>query len=226
MSHELRTPLNSIIGFSKVILKGIDGEINEQQRADLTTIHNNGVHLLGLINDILDLSKIEAGRMELVREATDLNELIREAVNTSLGLIRDKEIEIVVETESDLPPLMVDRTRIRQVLLNLLSNAIKFTEKGTIKIDAAAGNDEVVVVVTDSGPGFPEEELSKLFDQFRQLDGAMNRKKGGSGLGLAISKRFVELHGGRIWGKSRLNHGSSFYFTLPLAEEPPGEGAE
>ena len=220
MSHELRTPLNSIIGFSKVILKGIDGEINERQRADLTAIHNNGVHLLGLINDILDLSKIEAGRMELIREETDVNELIDEAVETSLGLIRDKEVEIRVEVEENLPRLMVDKTRIRQVLLNLLSNAIKFTEKGAITINAAAGNDEVVIVVSDSGPGFPEEELSKLFDQFRQLDGAMNRKKGGSGLGLAISKRFVELHGGRIWGKSRMNHGSSFYFTLPIPAVP------
>jgi signal transduction histidine kinase len=216
MSHELRTPLNSIIGFSKVILKGIDGEINETQRTDLQAIHSSGLHLLHLINDILDFSKIEAGKMELVQEDVTLREIITEAVNSMEGLCKEKHIEMKVELGESLPRILVDKIRIRQILINLISNAIKFTEQGYVTISAAASSDEVVVVVSDTGKGIDDKNLAKVFDAFYQIDGSTSRKAGGTGLGLAISKKFVELHGGRIWAKSTLGIGSSFHFTIPL----------
>lgn len=223
MSHELRTPLNSIIGFSRVILKGIDGPVTELQQQDLGAIYNSGQHLLSLINDILDLSKIEAGKMELAIEEVDLADLINSVMSTAVGLTKEKPIELQREIQPDLPLVHADRTRIRQVLINLLSNAAKFTEEGFIKIQArsqvnANGQEEIWVGVIDSGPGISIEDQDKLFKAFSQVDASPTRKSGGTGLGLSISRHLVDMHGGEIGVESQLGQGSTFYFTLPLPQ--------
>ncbi|MCS6908823.1 MAG: GAF domain-containing protein, partial [Anaerolineales bacterium] len=221
MSHELRTPLNSIIGFSRVILKGIDGPITDLQRQDLNAIYHSGQHLLSLINDILDLSKIEAGKMELFFEdEVNLVEVIQGVLPTVRGLIKDKPIELVVELPPELPPVRADPTKIRQVLLNLFSNAAKFTEKGFIKVEAQVeqvnSHKEVLIKVTDTGIGIALEDQGKLFEPFSQVDPSPTRKTGGTGLGLSISRYLVEMHGGRIGVQSELGKGSMFYFTIPV----------
>ncbi len=220
MSHELRTPLNSIIGFSRVILKGIDGPITEQQRQDLEAIFNSGQHLLGLINDILDISKIEAGKMELAFEPTDLQEIIRGVMSTAIALVKDKPIELQQSVPADLPTITADSRRVRQVLLNLVSNAAKFTDQGFIRVEAKVEGDYVVISVSDSGIGIPPEKLPHIFEAFTQVDASPSRKYGGTGLGLTISKSFIELHGGRIWVESELGKGSTFTFTLPIQGPP------
>ncbi len=220
MSHELRTPLNSIIGFSRVILKGIDGPITDLQRKDLTTIYNAGQHLLGLINDILDISKIEAGKMELDFEEVDLNQIIDGVLSTTKGLIKDKPVRLRKEVPEELPIIRADATRVRQILLNLLSNAAKFTEEGEICLTAVRTGDEIMISVSDTGPGIPEEKLDRLFEAFYQVDSSMTRKVGGTGLGLAIARHFVEMHGGRISVRSTVGQGSTFSFTLPIAGPP------
>ncbi len=220
MSHELRTPLNSIIGFSRVILKGIDGPITDQQRQDLEAIFNSGQHLLGLINDILDISKIEAGKMELAFEPTDLQEIIRGVMSTAIALVKDKPIELQQSVPADLPTITADSRRIRQVLLNLVSNAAKFTDQGFIRVEARVEGDYVVISVSDSGIGIPPEKLPNIFEAFTQVDASPSRKYGGTGLGLTISKSFIELHGGRIWVESEPGKGSTFTFTLPIQGPP------
>jgi signal transduction histidine kinase len=228
MSHELRTPLNSIIGFSRVILKGIDGPINELQQQDLTAIYDSGQHLLNLINDILDLSKIEAGKMELnFEENVNLADLINSVLPTVAGLIKDKPITLQHNIAPELPTVRADPLKIRQVLLNLLSNAAKFTEKGSIHISAEVrpgmhDQPEVVISVTDTGPGIAPEDRKKLFQPFSQVDASPTRKTGGSGLGLSICRHLVEMHGGRIGVESEVGKGSTFYFTLPV---PNAKGA-
>ncbi|WP_322799054.1 response regulator [Thermoflexus sp.] len=215
MSHELRTPLNSIIGFSRVILKGIDGPLTEAQRQDITAIYNAGQHLLGLINDILDLSKIEAGRMELHFAEVDLREIIRGVMSTAVGLTRDKPIELRQEVPEDLPPVWADAQRARQVLLNLVSNAAKFTDQGFISVRAWADERFVTISVQDTGIGIPKEKQEEIFREFTQVESGTTRRHGGTGLGLAIARRLVELMGGRIWVESEVGKGSTFYFTLP-----------
>ncbi|HET7089294.1 MAG TPA: GAF domain-containing protein [Anaerolineae bacterium] len=217
MSHELRTPLNSIIGFSRVILRGIDGPLTEMQQADLTAIHNSGQHLLGLINDVLDLSKIEAGKMELASEDIDLAEVVRGVMSTAIALIKDRKIELHQEIPPDLPLVRADPRRIRQVVLNLVSNAAKFTETGRITTRVIVGTTEVWVSVVDTGIGIQPDKLEHIFEEFTQVDPSTTRKAGGTGLGLAISRKFVEMHGGRIWAESQMGVGSTFTFTLPLA---------
>ncbi|MFO3795832.1 MAG: response regulator, partial [Anaerolineales bacterium] len=224
MSHELRTPLNSIIGFSRVILKGIDGPITELQRQDLTAIYNSGQHLLGLINDILDLSKIEAGKMELAFEEVNLAEIINSVMSTAAGLVKDKPITLKRSIPENLPTVRADATRIRQVLLNLLSNAAKFTEQGEIRVEAsvqtnANGQEEVLVKVSDTGPGISEEDQKRLFQPFSQVDTSLTRKTGGTGLGLAISAQLIQLHGGTIGVQSKIGEGSTFYFTVPVYQK-------
>lgn len=229
MSHELRTPLNSIIGFSRVILKGIDGPITDLQRQDLNAIYNSGQHLLGLINDILDLSKIEAGKMELMFEDdVNLNEIIQSVSPTIRGLLKDKPIELIVNLDPNVPLVRAEPTKIRQILLNLLSNAAKFTEQGSItiqtQIKTTNSHKEVLVSVIDTGIGIAEENQSKLFEPFSQVDASPTRKTGGTGLGLSISRYLVEMHGGKIGLKSELGKGSTFYFTIPVPgsnPEPP-----
>jgi PAS domain S-box-containing protein len=221
MSHELRTPLNSIIGFSRVILKGIDGPITEQQRTDLTSIYNNGQHLLGMINDILDISKIEAGKMELVFEPVDVQQIISGVVSTAVALVKDKPIELRQEVDPTLPIIRADGTRVRQVVLNLLSNAAKFTEEGEITLRAWADEDQITISVKDTGIGISPENQTTIFEEFRQVDASTTRRTGGTGLGLAISRHFVEMHNGRIWVESEPGVGSTFTFTLPMTGPAP-----
>lgn len=228
MSHELRTPLNSIIGFSRVILKGIDGPITELQDQDLNAIYNSGQHLLRLINDILDLSKIDAGKMELAFDNVNIPELIQNVIPTIGGLIKDKSVRIIQDIPAEIPSVRADAVRIRQVMINLLSNAAKFTEEGLITISAnvqigVTREPEIIVRVTDTGPGIALDDQKKLFQPFSQVDSSPTRKTGGTGLGLSISRRLVELHGGKIGVFSEPNKGSTFFFTLPLPREHPGQ---
>jgi signal transduction histidine kinase/DNA-binding response OmpR family regulator/HAMP domain-containing protein len=216
MSHELRTPLNSIIGFSRVVLKGIDGPVNDRQREDLEAIHSSGQHLLGLINDILDVSKIEAGKMELDFETVDLREVVSGVMSTAVALVKDKPIELQRSIPDDLPTITADERRVRQVLLNLVSNAGKFTKEGFIRVGAWVEGDEVVLSVADSGIGISREQQERIFDPFTQTDASTTREHGGTGLGLTISRSFVQLHGGRIWVESVLGEGSTFYVALPI----------
>jgi signal transduction histidine kinase/CheY-like chemotaxis protein/HAMP domain-containing protein len=225
MSHELRTPLNSIIGFSRVVLKGIDGPITERQREDLEAIYNSGQHLLGLINDILDVSKIEAGKMELDFEAVDLAEIVNGVMSTAVALVKDKSVRLERSIPDDLPAITADERRVRQILLNLVSNAAKFTREGSICIVAEADADEVCLSVADTGPGIPDEEMEGIFEPFTQVDASTTREHGGTGLGLTISHSFVQLHGGRMWVESEVGEGATFYFTLPI-EGPPSEVEE
>lgn len=225
MSHELRTPLNSIIGFSRVILKGIDGPVTDLQQQDLTAIYNSGQHLLGLINDILDLSKIEAGKMELTFDEVDIEKLIKSVMSTVLGLIKDKPVQLVDELEENLPTVKADSMRIRQILINLFSNAAKFTDEGTITVTARREEAGVRISVIDSGPGISPEDQEKLFQAFSQVDASATRATGGSGLGLSISKQLVTMHGGEIGLNSEVGKGSEFFFTL-LAYEEQEEATE
>ena len=216
MSHELRTPLNSIIGFSKVLLNRFDGELTERQETYIRSVHNSGAHLLQLINGILDFSRIEAGKLEMISEELDLHELIDECIESSMPLARGKQMKLEKNVPLELPSLSGDRTKVKQILLNLLSNAIKFTAQGRILVSVVAEPDAIRVSVADTGIGIRDDDLAHLFEPFQQLDNPIARSAGGTGLGLAISKKFVELHGGRIWAESRENQGSTFHFTLPL----------
>ncbi|HJR81162.1 MAG TPA: GAF domain-containing protein [Anaerolineales bacterium] len=228
MSHELRTPLNSIIGFSRVILKGIDGPVTEMQQQDLTAIYNSGQHLLGLINDVLDLARIEAGKMELNFEEVHLSDMVTSVMSTAKGLVKEKPIQLLQRIPADMPAVRGDPMRVRQVLLNLISNASKFTNEGSITVEALVqkgptGKMEALVNVIDTGPGISIEDQKKLFQAFSQVDGSATRKSGGSGLGLSICANLVQLQGGRIGVNSDTGEGSVFYFTLPLFHQPVEE---
>ena len=217
MSHELRTPLNAIIGFSEVLAEGMFGEVNDKQAEYLGDILESGRHLLSLINDILDLAKIEAGRMELV--ATDFD--LPRAIDNALTLVRERSsrrgIALRRVVDERLSPIRADERKVKQVLLNLLSNALKFTpEGGRIDVRAAVHDGMVEVSVADTGVGIASEDQEAVFEEFRQV-GTASRKVEGTGLGLALSRKFIELHGGRIWVKSQVGVGSTFTFTLPLA---------
>jgi PAS domain S-box-containing protein len=231
MSHELRTPLNSIIGFSRVILKGIDGPTTELQQQDLTAIHSAGQHLLGLINDILDLSKIEAGKMELAFEEVNMEDLANSVMSTMSGLLKDKPITLQRKIPSGLPSVRADPIRIRQVMINLLSNAAKFTEQGQITVElavqqGASGGQDMLISVTDTGPGIAEEDQQKLFQAFSQVDDSPTRRTSGSGLGLSISQHLVQMHSGHIGVKSTIGQGSMFYFSLPLTRPGDADGPQ
>jgi signal transduction histidine kinase len=217
MSHELRTPLNSIIGFSKVLLNRLDGDLTERQEAYVRSVHNSSRHLLELINGILDFSRIEAGKFEMRPEKVSLHVIVDECVESSLPLVRDKRVKIETDVPVDLPEIHADRTRIRQVVLNLLSNAIKFTATGRVLVQVRREPDALHVSVADTGIGISANDLARLFEPFQRLDNPLAQQADGTGLGLAISKKFVELHRGRIWAESRENQGSTFHFTLPLS---------
>ncbi|MBN1991564.1 MAG: GAF domain-containing protein [Anaerolineae bacterium] len=224
MSHELRTPLNSIIGFSRVILKGIDGPLTDLQKADLTSIHNSGQHLLSLINNVLDVSKIEAGKMELNFEEVEVEPIIKGVMSTAKALVKDKPVELLQEVPDNLAPVWADPTRLRQIILNLVSNACKFTDEGEITLRAFTDNEKLTVTVSDTGIGIPQEKLETVFEEFTQVDASTTRKVGGTGLGLPISRHFVEMHKGHIWVESTLGYGSTFSFSIPLS--PTEEQAE
>src|SRR5690242_12476146 len=216
MSHELRTPLNSIIGFSKVLLNRLDGELTERQEAYVRSVHNSSRHLLELINSILDFSRIEAGKFEMRAERMDLLDVVEECIETSMPLVRDKRVKLEKDLPVELPAVQADRMRVKQVLLNLVSNAIKFTHSGRVLVQVRQEPEALHVSVADTGIGISPADLQRLFEPFQRLDNPLAQQADGTGLGLAISKKFVELHRGRIWAESRESHGSTFHFTLPL----------
>jgi signal transduction histidine kinase len=216
MSHELRTPLNAIIGFSQVLREGISGEVNAKQEEYLDDILTSANHLLALINDVLDLSKVEAGQVELQVAPFSL----RDALERGVSMVREQAttggVEVALRSNGGLDVVTGDERRIRQVIFNLLSNAVKFTPAGgLVDVTATQWNGEVTVSVADTGPGIAAEDLDRIFEEFQQTE-AGARQHEGTGLGLALSKRFVEMHGGRIWCDSELGKGSTFRFTLPL----------
>jgi signal transduction histidine kinase len=217
MSHELRTPLNSIIGFSKVLLNRLDGDLTERQEAYVRSVHNSSRHLLELINSILDFSRMEAGKFEMRADKMDLLDVVEECIETSMPLVRDKRVKLEKDLPVELPLLHADRMRIKQVLLNLISNAIKFTHSGRVLVQVRPDGDVVHVSVADTGIGISPNDLQRLFEPFQRLDNPLAQQADGTGLGLAISKKFVELHRGRIWAESRESQGSTFHFTLPLS---------
>ncbi len=229
MSHELRTPLNAIIGFSDLLSERIAGDLTAKQEEFLRDIRNSGMHLLTLINDILDISKIEAGRMELHFTDTDLSEVLEDAVTTLQPLSAEKHLDVSSTLDPGVTTVRADTVRLRQILFNLLSNAAKFTPQGgRIRVEAHRINNEVELAVVDTGPGIPAEERGKLFQEFSQLEGGQHSSHTGTGLGLAVVRRLVELHGGRVWVESEVGKGSRFLIRLPLAAgtEPavPGPG--
>jgi GAF domain-containing protein/DNA-binding response OmpR family regulator len=230
MSHELRTPLNSIIGFSRVILKGIDGPLTEMQEQDLSTIYNSGQHLLGLINDILDQAKINSGKMELQKDYFEVKAVVEGVRSIGIGLVKDKPIDMRLEIASGLPKAFGDEFRTRQVLLNLVSNASKFTQKGSVTIRAypdqhpETGRDMVRVDVIDTGIGIAEKDMPLLFEAFRQVDSSLTRTVGGTGLGLPIAKSLIEMQGGMMVVASEVNVGSTFSILIPT--EPPDPADE
>ena len=219
MSHELRTPLNAILGYAELMLDNIYGEPSEKMRAVLERLQSNGRHLLGLINDVLDLSKIEAGQLTLSLGDYSLGDLVHGVMSAVEPLASEKRLAFKAEVAPDLPGGRGDERRLSQVLLNLVGNAIKFTDKGEIAIRASVANRVFTVAVCDTGPGIPAADQAKIFEEFQQADSSITRKKAGTGLGLSIAKRIIEMHGGRIWVESAPGKGSTFRFTLPVRVE-------
>jgi signal transduction histidine kinase len=214
MSHELRTPMNAILGFTEMLIDGLYGDIPPEE--PLTDIQLNGRHLLRLINDVLDLSKIEAGRMQLALGEYSVREII-DIVQVSLrSLAAEKGLEFVTSVPDGLPVAYGDNGRLTQCLMNLAGNALKFTRQGRVEIGVELVGNELVFRVSDTGIGIPKEDLDKVFTEFGQVDTAVTREFGGTGLGLSITKRFVEMHGGRVWVESEFGKGCSFYFAVPV----------
>jgi signal transduction histidine kinase len=219
MSHELRTPMNAILGFNEMILDDLYGEVPTHLRDPLADIQTNGKHLLKLINDVLDLSKIEAGRMELALAEYSVQDVV-ETVGASLqSLAAEKGIRLIVGAQPRIPLAFGDGMRITQCLLNLAGNALKFTKEGKVEVWAEQKGDMLEYRVSDTGIGIPKDRIDKIFGEFEQADAAVAREFGGTGLGLSITKKFVELHGGRIRAESELGKGSTISFQIPLRVE-------
>jgi len=223
MSHELRTPLNSILGFAQVIMEGLDGPVTETMSADLELIEKNGRHLLHLINDVLDLERIDAGRLSLRPEPTNIFELIEDVLMTSTALAREKGLELELNADPSQDWVtMTDQVRMRQIFINLIGNAIKFTGTGGILVemelsDNGADGESILTQIRDTGIGIPEEKLEDIFEAFSQIDSSTTRKVGGTGLGLPISRKLIEMHGGRLWAESEgIGKGASFHVELPV----------
>lgn len=224
VSHELRTPLNMIIGFSEMITQSpqvYGSSLPPALLADIAAIQRNSQHLAKLVDDVLDLSQVDAGRMALTKELVYLQEIIDAAVMAVRALFESKGLYLEREVSPDLPLVFCDSTRIRQVVINLLSNAGRFTERGGVWIKAWSEKNNIVISVADTGPGIALEDQARLFEPFQQIDGSLRRRHGGSGLGLSISKRFVEMHGGKMWLESEVGVGTTFYFSLPLETPLP-----
>jgi len=223
MSHELRTPMNAILGFTEMVLDGLYGDVPTDLKEPLADIQVNGRHLLRLINDVLDLSKIEAGRMQLALGDYSVREVV-DIVHVSLrSLAAERGLEIVIDVPDDLPVAHGDIGRLTQCLMNLVGNAIKFTKEGRVEIGVELVGSELVYRVSDTGIGIPKEELENVFTEFRQVDATATREFGGTGLGLSITKKFVEMHGGRIWVDSEIGRGCTFFYAVPL--RTTGDGA-
>lgn len=225
MSHDLRSPLNSIIGFSELLLRGIEGPLTPAQKEVLRIIHASGEDLLRLINDILDSAKLEAGRLDVQREWTPSVEILNETIKRSREFVGDKDIDLVAELQPGLPPVFVDADRLSQAFLNIIANAFKFMEQGTVRVRASIGQGSpgpvgpyLRVEIADTGTGIREEDKDSIFEAFRQVDGSSSRRAGGMGLGLSLARAIVELHGGKVWVESRLGAGSVFTVAVPVGE--------
>jgi signal transduction histidine kinase len=219
MSHELRTPLNAILGYTELILDNIYGDTSDKMREVLERLQANGKHLLGLINDVLDLSKIEAGQLTLDLADYSLQDVVHTVVTAVEPLASGKKLALTAEAAANLPPGHGDGRRIAQVLLNLVGNAIKFTDKGEVAIKASVTDGFFTVAVRDTGPGIDPSDQDKIFREFQQADNSATKRKGGTGLGLSIAKRIIGMHGGRIWVESDVGKGSTFAFTIPVKVE-------
>jgi signal transduction histidine kinase len=225
MSHELRTPLNGIQGYTELILDGIYGQVPEKIREVLERVQQSGHRLLGLINAVLDLSKIEAGRLTLSLADYSMPGVVQTVCTAVEPLAAEKRLALRVTVPPDLPVGKGDEQRITQVLLNLIGNAIKFTEVGEVGVQVTSANGAFTVAVSDTGSGISEADQQKVFEEFQQADSSSTRKKGGTGLGLTIAKKIIDMHGGRIWVESSLGTGSTFWFTLPVRVERQREAA-
>ncbi|HEY6010004.1 MAG TPA: ATP-binding protein, partial [Nitrospirota bacterium] len=221
MSHELRTPLNSIIGFTGILRQGLAGPLNDEQGKQLEMVQNSADHLLALINDVLDISKIEAGQLTVASAPFNLRESILNTVRGVRPLAEKKGLALTAEIGTDVDTITSDRRRVEQILLNILSNAIKYTEKGSVRLDCAVRDGSVLTTITDTGIGISTEDLPRLFKPFHQLESGLTRRYEGTGLGLSICKRLVELLGGTIKAESELGRGSSFSFILPVKRGEP-----
>ena len=216
MSHELRTPLNAILGYTELILDSIYGEMPERAQGVLKRVESNGRHLLGLINDVLDLSKIEAGQLMLSLNDYSMKDVLYSVFSAVEPLATEKKLNFKVDAPGELPKGHGDERRLTQVILNLVGNAIKFTDQGGVIIRATASNGTFTVAVKDTGPGISKADQGKIFEEFQQADNSATKKKGGTGLGLSISRRIVEMHGGKLWVESEIGQGSVFQFSLPV----------
>ena len=225
MSHELRTPLNAILGYTELIQDNIYGEIPDKARETMTRIERGGKHLLALINDVLDLSKIEAGQLTLSLTDYSLREVVHTVVTAIEPLAAEKKLALTVALDPDLPLARGDERRISQVLLNLVGNAVKFTDTGEVRIEAKVADGAFLISVSDTGPGIAAEDQARIFEEFQQADTSNTRTKGGTGLGLSIARRILALHGGRIWVESVSGAGSTFSVALPVRVERMAEGS-
>jgi signal transduction histidine kinase len=216
MSHELRTPLNAVLGYSEMMLDGLYGDLPEKAKGVLERVQSNGRHLLGLINDVLDLSKIEAGQLTLAIEDYSMAALVKQAVATTESLARTKGLALTAKIQDGLPLGRGDERRLTQVLLNLIGNAVKFTDKGEVAVTAEVADGRFTVAVRDTGPGIAEADQARIFEEFQQVDNTSTRRKGGTGLGLAIAKRIMEMHGGSLSVQSTVGEGSTFRMILPV----------
>jgi signal transduction histidine kinase len=217
VSHELRTPLNSIIGFTRLVLRKTEGQVEKLQKENLQKVLISSEHLLNLINGLLDLAKIESGKMEAYVETFKLDEIVRVATTTVEPMLKNGRVRLITEIAPNIPPLKTDRDKLKQAILNLLSNAVKFTENGEIKVAAWPENGNLKLAVSDTGIGMKKEALDLIFEEFRQADMSSTRRYGGTGLGLAIVKRFITLMGGEIAVDSEIGKGSKFTITIPMS---------
>jgi signal transduction histidine kinase len=222
MSHELRTPLNAILGYTELIVDRIYGDLPDKILEIMSRVQRSGRHLLGLINDVLDMSKIEAGQLQLSLKDYSLTDTVNTVVAAMEPLVAEKSLRLTVDVDADLPLGFGDDRRLAQVLLNLVGNAVKFTDQGGVKVWARKSNGHFLVSVADTGPGIPASEQRRIFEEFQQVDSSSTRMKGGTGLGLAIAKRIVEMHGGRLWVESAVGAGSTFCFSIPVRTEQEG----
>ena len=223
MSHELRTPLNAILGYTELILDNIYGDVPDKIKEVLERLEKNGRLLLGLINDVLDLSKIEAGQLNLSLNDYSMQEVVHTAVNSVESLAGEKNLALKVSLSPDLTVGMGDEQRIVQVFLNLVGNAIKFTEEGEVRVNVSVSDGNFLAAVSDTGPGLSKADQQRIFEEFHQADSSSTKRKGGTGLGLAITKKIVAMHGGHIWVESSPGQGATFWFTLPVRVEQQKE---
>jgi signal transduction histidine kinase len=219
MSHELRTPLAAILGYAELMQEGFYEPLGQKSLDALTRIRSNGKHLLGLINTVLDIAKIESGQFTLNMTEYAIESVVETVRSATESLAQNKKLALKTEVAKSLPIGLGDEQRLTQVLLNLVGNAIKFTDAGEVRVTAKVVNGHFAVSVVDTGPGIPEQEQTRIFDQFHQVDGSLTKAKGGTGLGLAIAREIVEMHGGRIWVESTLGKGSNFQMKLPIRAE-------